>query len=307
MYYSRLELRLLPRGWTGGQLLEGAINGGVRGAAIESGSWQVEYTLVQPRWGPKGHDLRTRSIGTARTVLPPDLVRLTAHTRVVAGGVPVGWVSCVWCDRSSRQVTHLLVQNRHALLFRAVERVVDVQQIAQLSDGRVTLKTTVSGFLALPAHRSDAAILSDLRLAFESALPDPHARRAVKLRVDDAQVTLSGEVDTSEQRQSAARAAASIAGVRGVINDVVITETVATAVDAALLAAFPDGRAAGVRVFSEHGIVYLEGRVTSVADRVKLEQVAVSVPGVRVVVNNVLAEGDSPERGRETGPLTRFR
>jgi osmotically-inducible protein OsmY len=308
MYYNRLELRLMSRGWTGGQLLEGAVEGNVRGVAIEASSRQIEFTLVQPRRGAQRHQAITRSAGNARTQLATDLVRITSRTRVEAEGVPVGWVSRLWCDRGSRELTHVLVQTRHSLLVRSFERIVEVGIVKSLAEGKVVLLTSASGFTALPPHRSDGDILADVRLIFQSALPDPHARRAIKLRVDDAEVTLAGQVDTPEQRASAAHAAGSIAGVRGVVNDIVITETMATAVEAAIAAAFPDKRAtAGVRVFSEHGIVYLEGKIADPSVRAALERTAVAVPGVRVVVNNLLVEGESPERGRETGPLTRFR
>jgi osmotically-inducible protein OsmY len=308
MYYNRLELRFMSRGWTGGQLLEGAVEGDVRGVAIEATSRQIEFTLVQPRRGAMRHQAITHSVGNARTQLAPDLVRITSRTRVEADGVPVGWVSRLWCDRGSRELTHVLVQTRHSLLVRSVERIVEVRFVKSLMEGKVMLLTPASGFAALPPHRSDADILADVRLIFQSALPDPHARRAIKLRVDDAEVTLAGQVDTPEQRESAARAAGSIAGVRGVVNDIVITETMATAVEAALDAAFPDKSViAAVRVFSEHGIVYLEGEVAGPSERAALERTAVGVSGVRVVVNNLLVEGESPERGRETGPLTRFR
>lgn len=308
MYYNRLELRFISRGWTGGQLLEGAVEGSVRGVAIETSSRQIEYTLVQPRRGAKRHQAVISSAGNAHTQLPSDLVRITSRTRVEAEGVPVGWVSRIWCDRNSREVTHVLVQTRHSLLMRSIERIVEARYVGTFTEGKVALKTSASGFVALPPHRSDADILADVRLIFQSALPDPHARRAIKLRVDDAEVTLAGQVDTPEQRESAARAAASIAGVRGVVNDIVITESMASAVEAAIAAAYPDTRViAAVRVFSEHGIVYLEGTIAGADERAALERTAVSVPGVRVVVNNLLVAGESPERSRETGPLTRFR
>ncbi len=308
MYYSRLELRFMSRGWTGGLLFEGAVDGLVRGVAIETTSRQIEYTLVQPNRGAKRRQAIAHSVGNAHTGLPADLVRITSRTRVEAGGSQVGWVSCVWCDRVSRELTHVLVQSRHSLLVHSPERVVALRYVESLREGVLSLKTSVSGFAALPPHRSDGAILADVRLVFQSALPDPHARRAIKLRVDDAEVTLSGQVDTAEQRASAAHAAASVVGVRGVVNDIVITETLAAAVDAAIAAALPDQRSRGaVRVLSEHGIVYLEGRAANATERAALERIAIAVPGARVVVNNLLVEGESPERGRETGPLTHFR
>jgi osmotically-inducible protein OsmY len=308
MYYSRLELRFLMRGWTGGQLLEGVVAGAVRGVALELASRQIEYTLVQPKRGVRSHDVVTHSAGTARTVLPAGLVRLTARTRVVANTTPVGWVSRIWCDRHSRELTHLLVQMRHALLVRPVERIVAASYLDDLRDSRLMLKLSPADFAGLPQFRLDAAILADLRLAFEAALPDPRTRRAVKLRVEDGQVALGGEVDTPEQRDAALRAATAVSGVRGVVNDLVIAESVAGAVEAALKREISSrSLIAAVQAYFEHGIVYLEGHVRDARDRDALEQTAVGVAGVRVVVNDLVVEGEFPSRASDTGPLTRNR
>ncbi len=308
MYYSRLELRFLTRGWTGGQLLEGVVAGAVRGVALELASRQVEYTLVQPKRGARSHDVVAHSAGTARTVLPAGLVRLTARTRVMANTTAVGWVSRIWCDRHSRELTHLLVQTRHALLVRSVERIVEASYLDDLKDGRLTLKLPPADFAGLPKYRLDAAILADLRLAFEAALPDPRTRRAVKLRIEDGQVALGGEVDTPEQRDAALRVATAVTGVRGVGNDLVIAESVASAVEAALTREIASRNlTASVQTFVEHGIVYLEGHVRDARERDALERIAVGVPGVRVAVNDLLVEGEPPSRASDTGPLTRNR
>jgi len=309
MHYTRLDLRFLARGWTGGQLIEGAVPGPVRGVAVELASRQIEYSLVQPRRGGRAHDYGSRLVGNARTVLPNDLVRLTHQTRVLAGSAAIGWVTHIWCDRPSRLLTHLLIQPRRALLVRPVQRVVAAELIESLAHDQVKLKLAESEVAQLPVFRSDTAILTDLRLAFTAALLDPRTRRAVKVRVEDGHVSLGGVVDTVEQCVRAEQAALAIAGVRGLTNDIVIEESLAGQVEAALTreitAHHLDG--AEVRAFIEHGIVYLEGRAPTSAARYALEQVAVAVTGVRVIVNNLLVAGEPPEHASETGPLTRNR
>src|SRR5258708_32721014 len=181
MYYSRLELRFLPRGWLGGKLLEGVVAGAVRGVALELASRQVEYTLVQPKRGARSHDVVAHSAGTARTVLPAGLVRLTARTRVMANTTAVGWVSRIWCDRHSRELTHLLVQTRHALLVRSVERIVEASYLDDLKGGRLSLKLPPAAFAGLPTYRPDPAILAHLRVAFAAAPPAARPRTCATL------------------------------------------------------------------------------------------------------------------------------
>jgi len=307
MYYTRLDLRFLARGWTGGQLIEGVVPGPVRGVAVELASRQIEYSLVQPRRG--SHDYGSRLVGNARTLLPDDLVRLTHQTRVLAGTAPIGWVTHIWCDRSSRLLTHVLIQTRRTLLVRPVQRVVAAELIETLAHDQVKLKLAQNDVVQLPVFRSDMAILADLRLALTTALLDPRTRRAVKVRVEDGHVSLGGVVDTVEQRNRAEQTALAIAGVRGLTNDIVIEESLAGQVEVTLAreiaARHLDG--AEVRAFIEHGIVYLEGRAPTSDARYALEQVAVAITGVRVIVNNLLVEGEPPEHASETGPLTRNR
>src|SRR5262249_47984764 len=219
MHYTRLDQRFLARGWTGGQLIEGAVPGPVRGVAVERARRQIEYTLVQPRHGSHARDYGSRLVGNARTVLPSDLIRLTHQTRVLAGSAPVGWITHIWCDHSSRVLTHLLIQTRRALLVRPIERIIAAEQIETLANDQVKLKRRPQDVTQLPILRSDAALEADLPLAFLTALPDPRTRRAVKVRVEDAHVSLSGVVDTIEQRERAERTVLSISGVRGLTND----------------------------------------------------------------------------------------
>src|SRR5262245_42517851 len=194
MHYTRLDLRFLARGWTGGQLIEGVTPGPVRGVAVEVASRQIEYTLVQPRRGRHAYDFGSSLVGNARTVLPDDLIRLTHQTRVLSGSAPVGWVTHVWCDRSSRVLTHVVMPSRRSRLVRPVERIVAAEQIEALAHNQVRLTLAPQEIAHLPVFRLDAAVEADLHLALAAALPDPRTRRAVKVRVEDGHVTLTGVV-----------------------------------------------------------------------------------------------------------------
>jgi osmotically-inducible protein OsmY len=153
------------------------------------------------------------------------------------------------------------------------------------------------------------AIEADLRFALESVLADPRARRAVKVHVADGHVSLAGEVDTTDQARLAERAVLSVPGVREVTIDLVAQESLAAAVEgriAALEAVAGNGHA-HIEVLAEHGIVYLEGTVSSARVRAEIERAALGVAGARVVVNNLRVDGEPPERATGTGPLVRNR
>jgi osmotically-inducible protein OsmY len=287
-------------------LISGAVPGLVRGVALEISSNRVVATLAPRSRRSEASVKGARAIGTDRTPLAAGQVRLTARTSVLAGSATLGTVSRLWVDRTTSALTHILV--RPAGFFsRQPERIVALDLVADMRDEGLRLKIGAADYAELPVYRSDAAIDADIHLAFESVLPDPRAQRDVKVRVEDGHVTLSGVVDTSEQLEGARRAAAAISGVRGLTVDLVLDETIAQRVEAALTQMITERQIEGARVrtFSEHGIVYLEGRVPTGAAHVALERAAVGVPGVRVVVNN-LSIGDEPPpaRAAESGPLT---
>ena len=305
MHYTRLELHFRPKGLRRGVLVEGLVPGNVLGATIHARVLQVTDTLVTGRQARRRHELVAHVLGTAKTELPDDYVTLGAKTPVLSGKTPLGRLAAVWADRHSGAATHLLLREG-----RGHVRIVPVELIERIGSDGVRLKIGKGDLDHLAVFRADAAIVADIALAFATALPDPKARRDVKVRVDDGHVTLTGVVDAAEVRERALAAAGRVLGVRGLTDDLVVAEALADQVLAAIgraTAKSPELAGSQVRAFAEHGIVYLEGRVPAPAARWALEQVAIAVPGVRVVVNNLIADGESPSRASETGPLTRNR
>ncbi|MFI5274895.1 MAG: BON domain-containing protein [Ktedonobacterales bacterium] len=304
MHYTRLELQFRPRGLRRGALVEGLVSGVVLGATIHASALQVTDTLVTARQARRRHELVAHVLGTAKTELPHDYVTLGAQTPVLLGTWVAGRLAAVWCDRHSGIATHLLVRPS-----RGVLRVVPVGLIERIESRGIHLKLSRADFAQLPIYRTDTAISADIALAFETALPDPRARRDVKLRVEDGHVTLAGAVETPEELERARSAAGTVMGVRGLTLDLVVQEALADRVAEAMARATarPELAPARVRIFAEHGIVFLEGTVPTPAAREALEQAALAVPGVRVVVNNLLAAGEPPSHASETGPLTRNR
>jgi osmotically-inducible protein OsmY len=161
----------------------------------------------------------------------------------------------------------------------------------------------------LPIYRADALIAVEVRQALDETLTNPRARRAVKIHVDDGHVTLAGEVDTIEQVHQAEHAAATVAGIRGMTLDLAAQEALAAAVEAriATLAAASSNGHGPVRVLAEHGIVYLEGGVSSAQASREIERIALAAAGARVVVNNLYVNGELPGHGPGMGPLVRNR
>lgn len=304
MEYARIQVVLAGGSWRRGTRVTGAIEGPALAVVVRASDRTVAQTIVSPR---RARGLPTSRLAAQAGELGAEQVVLATGLRVQAGRETVGRVARVWCRADTLQVTHLLVQERGGWLRPGPERIVLVEYMAALADTGVTLKLGGADFRALPVYRTDEAIEADVQVALASVLADPRARRQVKVRVDDGQVTLGGEVDTVDQARLAERAVLAVPGVRGLVLDVVAQESLAGLVEARIAALGPavmNGHGP-IQVFSEHGIVYLEGSVPSAKARQEVERAALAAAGAKVVVNNLRVNGEPPERGQGTGPLVR--
>lgn len=312
MQYTRGEMRLLPRGWGRGVLYVGPVAGAVRGVVVAPGTEVVAQMLVTHTLVPRQRgapSLTGHAIGDARTPLPPGHTRLTRGTRITRDGTTLGHVTRVWCDRLSLAVTDLLVSAPGGLFGTREERILPLALVAAISHDRIELSKGYTSLAELAIYRDDVSIERDVRLALAERIADPQARRAVKVRVEDGHVSLGGAVETVEVVTSARQAVAGVRGVRGYTNDLIALEALGQRVEVALARLIAQGRLLDtrVRVLAEHAIVYLEGSAPSVAVRAALERTAISVPGVRVVVNDIAVDGEPPSRSTGTGPLVRNR
>jgi osmotically-inducible protein OsmY len=114
---------------------------------------------------------------------------------------------------------------------------------------------------------------------------------AVKVRVSDRTITLSGIVTWQYQREAAARAVSYLRGIVGVNNAILLTATVPTSdVKAAILAAVRRNAQldlSKITVDVSGGEVTLRGAVRSWAERRQAEYVAWSASAVTSVRNDI--------------------
>jgi len=127
-------------------------------------------------------------------------------------------------------------------------------------------------------------------LAWNSSVP----REAVKVKVQDGWVTLTGQVNWNYQRVAAEAAVRKLTGVVGVINNVSLAPTTVAQptdvkqriVDA--LKRHAEVEAAQIKVsVHDSGVVSLEGDVDNWDERDAVERAAWSVPGVRAVEDHL--------------------
>ncbi len=323
MEYARQEVRFASGGWSGGPLVTGIVTASgapgarplpVRGLVVRAtgGATVIAtHTLL-------GHLKRrdtlpspAQAVGDARSALQEGATRLVGGIPVRHGAVRVGKLTAVWCDRATGQVMHVLMRPSGGLFGRKPERVALASQFVAWTDKGLAL-ADATDFAALPPYLPDATIDATTRAALSGVLLSPSARHAVKLRVEDGEVFLGGTVETDEQVTAARRAVERVRGVRGLVMDLVASESIGARVEQALAATLAatqastgDDAPAGtpgdartglgaVKVLSEHGIVYLEGSAPTKELSSALERAAKGVPGVHLVINSLAIEVGAP-------------
>lgn len=309
MDFARVEMLLVRGAWPRGISVRGAVAGPALAVMLDPNTRMVTYTVVQPR------RMRQLRAANGECDAPADNresqngVSITASTRVRGIDGPLGVLTRVWVDRASSCVTHVVVRRHMGVLASGPERIVPIDRVEDIRLGVITVKLDSTGFSDMPVFRSDSLIERDVNESLAAVLAEPRARRTLKVRVQDGFVTLGGEVDTLDQVRYAEHTVMRVQGVRGITLDLVAQEALAAAVEARLAAhsiASGDGPRR-IQVLAEHGIVHLEGTVETQRSRSDAERVALTVAGVKVVVNNLRVEGESPERAGDTGPLVRNR
>jgi hypothetical protein len=312
MEHTRIEMLLVRDGWSRGVQVAGAVAGQVRGVVIDPADRAVTQTVIPHRRARALSSLATAQYEPVGAVDPNRSVVLGANASVRGPGGALGSLSRLWVDRSSGRLTHALIRPRTPLLRPRRERILPAELIESIGPKGLVVKIGPAAIADLPLFRDDALVAADVRRALDGVLTSPRARRGVKVRVEDGHVTLAGEVDTVEQARLAERAADDVTGIRAMTVDLVAQEALAAAVEeriAALVATSSNGHGP-VHALAEHGIVYLEGSVTSEQAREEIERTTLGVAGARVVVNNVQVNGALPanaKRRQGTGPLVRNR
>lgn len=202
-----------------------------------------------------------------------------------------------WDSRIDHAAVGVSVRNGIVTLDGATDswaKRVAAQEACHRVDGVLDVSNDVRVELRDLRGHTDAEVAQAVRLALEWNVFVPHA--AIRSKVADGQVTLEGEVEYLAQRDDAERAIEHLAGVRLVVNDIVVKPhrchqvgDVRQAIHDAL------GRRAAresqrIQVDFRDGVVTLTGACRTWGDKKAVVGAARGTPGVRSVSDELRIE-----------------
>lgn len=191
----------------------------------------------------------------------------------------------------SRQIA-VAVKNGVVTLSGHVSSYVErhaAEEAAQSITGVRAVANDIVIDLPASSRRSDAEIAESAANAFQANVAVPAEK--IKIMVRDGWITLEGDVPAWYQKRAAEAAVATLPGVRGVSDNMLISARPSAGdVEAKILEAFRrrallDTR--DIKVTTSEGTVTLEGIVHSWQERQQAETAAWQAPGVSQVLNNL--------------------
>lgn len=199
----------------------------------------------------------------------------------------LGWDPAIEASRIGVEVADGIVTLSGHVLSYAEKW--NAEQAAQHVAGVKGIVLDLTVTLPGSAEHADAELAKRAVSALEWSISVP--LDAVKVRVENGWVTLTGDVDWAYARDAAAACVRSLMGIKGVVNNIAVhpkvaLENVKTKIEAALQRrAHADLK--GITVAVTGGTVTLSGHVDSLTERLTMENAAWSAPGVRNVVDDL--------------------
>jgi len=164
------------------------------------------------------------------------------------------------------------------------------QSAAESVDGVHDVLSRIDVKIPVAAQRTDEEIAQvvDHVLTWDALVPE----QEVAVSVDDAWVTLAGAVPTRRQAEEAERAVSHLVGIRGVTNNLELSDPPVTpeAVRGSIQQALErraEHRARKIDVIVDDGAVVLRGSVESLGQKRAVRSAAGHAPGVDVICDEL--------------------
>lgn len=220
--------------------------------------------------------------------MPAGFVRLSASTRVDAGGKHLGKLAQVSIVKSTFALRRLVV---HRGAGRS-EGLVPVDETTRIEAKTISVALADAQAKGLTVYRPDADLLQEVMDALYNY---PRLRvdlRGMEIRAVDGEVWLRGHVSSDLNSKVAEDQLVGIPGLATVHNELIADSDLAATI-AGALAADPRLREQHIGVYPMLGVVRLRGAVRTREARDVATQIAAAVPGVEQVITELTVNPDA--------------
>ncbi len=211
----------------------------------------------------------------------------TDRTQVILGGKRLGRLTQLTVDRETLTLRHLVVDRG-----LGGEGLVAATAIAQVEPQRILLDARQAGVPPLTPFRSDEALAAEVHAAIENY---PRLRidlEGIEIHAIDGVVWLIGYVSSELNRRLVQDQLTNIRGMAELRNELIADTDLAAEISTAL-ARDPRTASERIGVYPTLGEVHLRGSVRSQSARDAAGQIAVAVPGVKAVMNELHVDADA--------------
>ncbi len=292
--------------------------GKVSQVLVQPGTWQISHVVVQRGLIMKQllavpielvTEARVDGLHFSLTVddllqkaqtSKGDLLPLKEHLLVGSGSEKLGGLSELFFDRETRRLTHLVI-HRHSLAGGEV--LLGVDQLSALLSDRLEVKVPAKEFAILPHYRPDPELAEAVRQSIWDYARLRVDIEAVTVHAQCNEVWLTGHVSSDTNRRLAEDQASLVKGVRVIHNELVADADLAMEV-AAALGKHAETRGQPIGVYPKLGEVHLRGLVPTERVKQVAEEIALALPGVESVQNELVLSGKAdhlPELAAVTG------
>jgi len=188
------------------------------------------------------------------------------------------------------------VQEAVVRLSGSVASIGELERVERLVSGVVGVAGTVNELTIRASTRSDLALSQEIRRLLNRRTRFRDA--GIVVTASGTEVSLEGMVERALDRLDAEKIAADVAGVTRVVNKLQVAsdgrippEVIGTRVRSLLVNPLTFGVIRELEVSVEEGVVHLRGVARRDGDRIEAERLAMSVPGVTGVINEISVLG----------------
>ena len=202
-----------------------------------------------------------------------------------AGTSTRGTLRLVAVQPGNGELAYIVAHNLHPgrdILLRA-------EYVSGIAKDQITVSIADDAFNALPPYHSDAELQQEVESILFDVTPMHIDLKGITLHVLDGVLYLDGNISSTLRADIAQDQVYGVEGLLEIKNNLVADDTLAADV-AMALGQNPRTRELPIGVYPRLGVVRLSGAVRNEQQKAAAEEITLTIPGVRSVINDLVVD-----------------